>query len=426
MIINLKRAGMLPKNVKFHSAVFKESCGYLKNPGCGWYRIYTFYAEKPVQEVYLECEDEELVLVLINIGYFKDSELSDSALYNIGEILSFFRRKKKGIILRIAYDTEGRGMEREPETGELIRRHMRQLGRAILPFTEDIFVIQGILAGSWGEMHGSRFLSERWMTELTETMLEAVEYKCALAVRTPCQWRTIVSKSSGKIRDKLALFNDGIFGTETDMGTYGTERREQAGNHGSWCREDELGWQQEHMCGRFNGGEILGRKDCLKAAEDMKKMHISYLNSVYQKESLDAFRAVKVNWETCKSSVSGYDYIGTHLGYRFVVKAAALKGRRLKITVENCGFAELCEDAECRLILETEKNEKMYFYPDTDPRKWKSGTSTVFDAGIDPAERKNGDRCYLQLRRKRDGRILFFANEGEKENVLIGCFGNIC
>lgn len=401
---------------KFYKAELRESCAALGNPGCGWYHMYTFRAEKPEKEFYLVCEEEELVLLLIDIGWFRETELSQEALQYIADILTFFRSRGKEMILRFAYDTEGNGMLKDPAAGNLIKTHMRQLGSVLLPFAEDIVVLQGILVGSWGEMHDSRFVSDRWITELSQTMLEAVKYQCSLAVRTPAQWRTIAKNSPEKVKEKLALFNDGIFGTETDMGTYDIG----AGDG----REEELRWQRETVKFQRNGGEVLGIKDCRRAAEDMAKMHLSYLNSAYDPIVLDRWRSEKVEWEGCGREVSAYDYIGNHLGYRFVVRDVVFRRGALRITVENCGFANLCESAECRVLLQTSGGELIYFYPDTDPQSWESRKSITFSVSPDLAGMENGTKYYVELRRKRDGRILSFANAGGEKQLLIGQFGN--
>lgn len=423
MTVNLQKIFRKKQSRKFHKAKFLESSRYLRNPGCGWYRIYTFHAEDRLQEFYLECEEEELVLVLIDIGCFSQTELSRDALEYIAEILEFFRSKDKGIILRFAYDTNGNGLLREPQTGSLVITHMRQIGSVVREFADEILVIQGILVGSWGEMHDSRFLSKRWMTELAETMLKSVDYRCMLAVRKPSQWRTIAENSSEKVKKKLALFNDGIFGTETDMGTYGTEIK--AFPEESWCRSEELKWQQTEVQSRINGGEVLGIKVCREAAEDMKKMHLSYLNSVYSAKVLDDWKATVEVWTESGKEQSAYDYIGQHLGYRFLVRDAVFKRGEIQITVENCGFANLCEEAECHLMLRTEGEEHVISI-ETDARKWNSGTSTRVSVRLDETLIRAGMKCCLQLRRKRDERILSFANEGAGESVLIGQFGDPC
>lgn len=411
----------LRRSIKFHKSELKESCEELKNPGCGWYRIYTFHAERK-EPLYLECENEELVLLFIDIGHYRKTEISQTALEYIRDILSFFQSKKKEMILRFAYDTQGEGLMREPENSDLIKQHMGQVGSVITAFSEDILTIQGIFVGSWGEMHSSRYLSERWMTELAKTMLEAVEYKCRLAVRKPSQWRAIAKNSSPDICAQLTLFNDGMFGNETDTGTYGTAAKEEARFTDSWRREDELQWQYEEIRHQIQGGEVLGGDDCIKLAEDMKKMHVSYLNSVYPPEILEHWKEEQVNWGDGKSRVSGYDYIGRHLGYRFVVRDACVKRRVLWLTIENCGFANICEETISRIRFVSEQGSK-YLYLDTDARNWNSGSSVLVSLELEDEALYSETSCYLELFRKRDHRRIAFANEGQKEEVLLGQFG---
>lgn len=63
-----------------------------------------------------------------------------------------------------------------------------------------------------------------------------------LAVRTPAQWRTL--RSEKEFRQKkyahLALFDDGILGSMTHLGTFGTELREAAGWAQAWTRKEEM------------------------------------------------------------------------------------------------------------------------------------------------------------------------------------------
>ena len=188
-------------------------------------------------------------------------------------------------------------MEREPLTLAMVKRHMEQAGGAIRPYLEDILVMQGIFVGNWGEMHGSKFLDEVSMCELIDTLYRVTEGRCFLAVRTPAQWRRITGRlTSGGLKERLGLFNDGIFGSPTDMGTYGTASGREAGEDGSWSREEELGWQEQYMDAVPNGGEILSCmpfKSSRHAAEDLAKMHVCYLNSIYHPEQLDHWRKEK-------------------------------------------------------------------------------------------------------------------------------------
>ena len=416
-----------------------ESTAPLSNPGCGWYHLYSFDLAKE-SFLYIECEEEELVLLRIDIHAFRScKQIPKEALDWADRILTFFAQHDKGIILRIVYDTDGHGMEHEPSSIGFVKSHMMQLGEVIKAHAGEILVHQGLFVGSWGEMHSSKFLMGGRMEELAGTLAQAIDGTCPIAVRKPMQLRNIENKTA--ISGAFTLFNDGIFGSETDLGTYGTvprgseaaqdEKRETQ----PWTRQDELAWQQTRLQRSFCGGEALGGMvtvsgetdssfqgiDWHQAAADLAKMHISYLNSTYRQELLDDWKAQRAVWNG--EEMSGYDYIGRHLGYRFTVTCARIKNGMLHITIRNTGFANLCEEAACKLVLvekeEIGENKKktgdnnsiQYFAITCDPRTWDSGTDTSITIEW-PRQVSKGDfKIYLQLTRKRDGRILAFANE---------------
>ena len=461
MITWLKKHLAFDKN-KDADIQLKESTRALKNPGCGWYHIYTFDLSKE-NFLYIDCEEEELVLLLIDIHAFRGCEqIPKEALECFSSILTFFEQHDKGIILRIVYDTKGQGMENEPSSIKIVKSHMKQLGSIICEHTSEkeslpgkILVHQGLFVGSWGEMHSSKFLSEARMKELSDTFLEATKGSCPIAVRKPVQLRILSCKKT--LQDapntNLALFNDAIFGSETDLGTYGTIRKSALSENNErektpWAREDELFWQQSFMQQSFCGGEVLGGMntvsesfgntdhpqrtlDWKQVVEDIAKMHVSYLNSIYSKEVLDDWKTQRIMWNG--EEISEYDYIGRHLGYRFVVtqiKIESVSPEKKKqtqsdtqnqisasvitFTIKNTGFANMCEEAVCRLIL-TENNENIKaFEIKSDPRTWSSGTDTVIECHIPKevwTQKSQQTKLFLQLTRKRDGRIIEWANE---------------
>lgn len=389
-----------------------ESTRVLSNPGCGWYHLYSFdLAEESF--LYIACEEEELVLLRIDIHAFRSCEqIPKEALDWADRILTFFAQHGKGIILRIVYDTDGHGMEHEPSSISIVKSHMRQLGEVIKTHAGEILVHQGLFVGSWGEMHSSKFLMGGRMEELAATLAQAIGGTCPIAVRKPVQLRTIEKKTT--ILGAFTLFNDGIFGSETDLGMYE-----------AMARQDELAWQQKHMQRSFCGGEALGGMDIdwHQAAADLAQMHVSYLNSTYRQELLDDWKVQRAVWNG--EEMSGYDYIGRHLGYRFTVTCvtcARINNDILQITIRNTGFANLCEETVCKLMLvETKEDKESTILRSIgiacDARTWDSGTDITIEASI-PQEiwrMQEGKimppQLFLQLTRKRDGRILAFANE---------------
>ena len=356
-------------------------------------------------------------------------------------------------------------MENEPSSIKIVKSHMKQLGSIICEHMSKkeslpgkILVHQGLFVGSWGEMHGSKFLSEARMKELSDTFLEATKGSCPIAVRKPVQLRQLSCKktASSSLQNasntNFALFNDAIFGSETDLGTYGTIRKSALSENSErektpWAREDELSWQQSFMQQSFCGGEVLGGMnnvsespgntdypqrtlDWNQVVADLAKMHVSYLNSIYSKEVLDDWKAQRIMWNG--KEISEYDYIGRHMGYRFTVtqvKISCVSPEKKKqtqdtqnqisenvitFTIKNTGFANMCEEAVCRLIL-IENNENVKaFEIKSDPSTWNSGTDTVIECHIPKevwTQKSQQTKLFLQLTRKRDGRIIEWANE---------------
>ena len=249
-------------------------------------------------------------------------------------------------------------------------------------------------------------------------MLKATDSQCHLAVRKPAQLRCIEEALGEKAKRNLTLFDDGIFGSETDLGTYESSPE---------ARMRELSWMEENLSNGYIGGEVLAVQgmdepvwiDGKRAEADFRKMHISYLNSVHQKKILDGWKKETMMWQ--EKQVSAYEYLGAHLGYRFVVRDVRFCRGVLKIRIENTGFANLCEDAICRLQIYAEhgKTERMI---ETDSKKWECRKENTLEIRLAKEEQRKGTRYLLQLFRKKDGRSIRFANQGAEDGVLLGNF----
>lgn len=411
------------KELRFRKARFLESSEALNNPGCGWYHVYPFVIRVPVQLSLEETEsslsdisrDEQLVLARIDIGAFRACEIPEEALDAVTRIFDFFHVNQKQMIVRFTYDSEGKGMQREPRSMELIKRHMEQLGAVIRRFASDILVLQGIFVGSWGEMHHSKFLAASDMSELLCSLYRAAKGSCYFAVRTPKQWREITEnkKTEPDLKKKLGLFNDGIFGSATDLGTYQEN-----------SRESELQWQERFMVSVPNGGEVIADKTPVgyrQAAEDMKSMHLCYLNSSYQKRQLDIWKNECVEEAGCWKGLSGYEYIGRHLGSRFVIRDVRCSGNRLEIMIENLGFSGLYEEAECLFMIEENTGKRVSWNVEVKASEWKSKKRILLPVSLPAIETEAKEsKVFLQMKQKKDGRTLRLANQGADERVLLG------
>ena len=417
------------KQIRFEPVAFKESTSYLRNPSCGWYQIYPFAIEETpdFEELYwCLCEEETIVLALIDIGAFRDTVISEDALHNLSKILRFFGEHEKEIILRIAYDREGRGMEREPEFLNTVIGHMQQLGTVIHAFREQILVVQGLLVGSWGEMHDSKFLSEKRLKQLMHAWQEALG-DILIVIRTPQQWRLLHPKGIEEGNDKIGLFNDGLFGSADDLGTFGWQKKEEAGWEGQWCREEELEFTGRIAACIPYGGEAVGEMLEMtfeEMVDELRRTNVCYLNKKHDMARLDQWKAAFWQEDGVWDKVNVFDYIGCHLGYRFVLREAELIGKnelQLRILIENTGFSTLKQEAELVLCIENEtKNAAYHVLPDdlcgVKPQEIKE-IVTVLPQDV------AGASCLLSLKmqRKRDGCPIFFANEKtENGSVWLG------
>lgn len=441
--------------ITFEKLFGKESTDYDGNPSKGWYGLYPFViSEEPDFDnlVWSLADGDVIALVRIDIGRRQpgvgtDSPFTDAELDRADRILTWFEKHSREVILRITYDTEGKGMEHEPSIIKNVAGHMRQLGPVIAAHADNIIVHQGIFVGSWGEMHDSKFLSENAVCELYETLVSACGNKVRIAVRTPMQHRFIMKyltrymgtgnadTDTGILRP--ALYNDAILSSEDDMCTY-------AGGRTVWAD-----YQDEVCTYAVCGGEAIHDNplnDYDNAVKELANMHITYLNRQYDMAVLDKWR-----------SNNGYDYIGTHLGYRFVVTDTAVDrdaeeetGSKtqtgvgsiyINVRIANRGFA--CVYDRVRLLAEFRGKD--------------GGCISRAEVMSDMSRIKPGDECtavirlpqecsympevheramhqmdndsfnseavatlWLRLERVKDAKVLGFANEGAGAALLVG------
>ena len=299
--------------------------------------------------------------------------------------------------------------------------------------SECVFIWQGMLIGNWGEMHTSRFLTPDKLKQLWNIQREAQD-SVFFAVRRPSMWRLLHPEECGKEqvnRDRMGLFDDAIFGSESHMGTFGSEPKGNVPWDGIWSRQDELAFE-EWLCLRVpNGGEAVcgenyaGNFTTSATAEVLRQMHVTYLNQAYDENILKQWKAMMWEegglWQNCNF----YDYLGRHLGYRFCIREVSVtqcektKGLCVDIKIENTGFANCYQEAE--LLLE---------WVDTDGRSGVQQLSCdirTLDSGtvqtVTGSPETVNCELFLSLRRKSDGRTMYFANRADAMGRV--CLGKI-
>ena len=418
----------------FHGEELAESVDMLENPARGWYGIYTFAVQEKINSKELRWslrKGETLALVLLDIYEYRSMPLDRNALDNIRSILSFFMQQRMDVILRPVYDREGRGRECEPDTFELVMEHLSQISEILRDTEHSVFVFQGMLVGSWGEMHGSRYLSPENMLQMWKCMREYVGDDIYLAVRTPAQWRTLRKEQEFQQKEflNLALFDDGILGSLTHLGTFSTMTKEAAGWSQPWMRQEELKFidqiTEDTPCGGEVTFSIAEEKEELCKTDfivnELKKMHLTYLDSTYDMNVLNQWKEVQWTDSGVWKERSLYEYIGEHLGYRLIVRNVKMRILRLgrveiTIEIENAGFGRLFQEAELILIIENKKGRKELPVL-TDVREIHSGCTCRGKIVTKVIEGK----VFLKLQRKADKRCIQFANKNSADSLYLGC-----
>ncbi|MCM1304414.1 MAG: DUF4874 domain-containing protein [Lachnospiraceae bacterium] len=408
----------------FRQEKFRETPGNVLNPGRGWYRIYTYALTEDGQYELPPAlyDGETLALVLIDISAYQERPISDQGLSDMDRILGCFAESGREMILRVVYDTAGRGMEHEPALFSQVQRHMEQMAPLLVRYSDYIFVYQGLLVGSWGEMHTSKFVSEKYLRQLAENFFFLTENGLKLAVRRPVQYRLI----QGVECERLPLtgcFDDAIFASETHMGTFGIQERQEAGWDGPWCPEEEIRFLEKLAEKVPFGGEVLSGEDGMAAADAVRRLsglHVSYLNCVHEEARLKEWRETEY-----APGISLYDYIGAHLGYRFVVEKAVCERKKkeahLAVKVANRGFACCTEELQFILCLRRGGEERQ-IPVDCGLGKLEGGKSMTLQIPLEEEMQRSGTCLYGRLQRVRDRRVIAFANEGAGESLLLGSF----
>lgn len=358
------------RKVIVRTQVFTESDRELINPNRGFYGISRFEIGDEPRDYDAEVAERSamnpgftLELVEINISNYSDGDISRDGLDNIDALLDAWSRSGKRLILRVLYDWQGKGVDSEPKSLDTVLRHVRQISPILQSHSGAIFTLQGVLVGDCGEMHGTKFNLEQ-MRKIALALSDATGGSMYLSVRTPAQWQAVTDNGSNWLSGLMGLFNDGMLGSSSDMGTYTGMTRAQGLDF------------QDALCARVpNGGEVTVDDaspyadryrycDFENAVKDLAAMHVTYLNRWWNTDVLDRWAAVRVSDE-----MSGLDYISRHLGYRLLIDSVSAsqgyfqKRTYLSVNFRNEGFAPMYVSPELTLSLLDETGAEVLSCP---------------------------------------------------------------
>ena len=427
--------------VCYTAEVFSESNKPLQNPYCGFYHIIGY----TLSDIYDKCDNctdqinkytDQLVLLEINLKNYRTTDISENGLANLNDILAKWAQSQNGtkLILRFLYDWDGIALATEPDSLNLVLKHIEQIAPTINRHRDCIYIMQGVFIGNWGEMHHSKFSDIHSVKILINRLNELIEPSVFLSVRTPSVWRGVTDlcdppeKSpllgvDNFLTARLGLFNDGILGSESDLGTYAEGERKK-----------ELIFQNK-LC-RYvpNGGEVVYNSNLSRletAVSALKAMHISYLNEDYDSRVIEKWKSSVWTGEGAFNGCDGYSYIKAHIGYRYFIDSAGLKKSgflrpeyTLEITVKNNGFSSTLKPFESAVTLINKETEDCVRIPiDADFECIGNESKKTFTATLPVKELKQGEYLiYFSVKSKTSGQTVFMANESDitKYGYLLG------
>ena len=441
-------------NVEYTPAFTEESAQSLDNPYRGFYRMSGYIlsdGQKPSKAASWcnkSCKDNPypLMLLEINLKNYSNTSISTNALKQLNKILNECTRAKKQVVLRFLYDWDGQALSSEPSDLSQIKKHISQLSSTVNSYADCIYILQGALIGNNGEMNNSNYNDINQIRQIIEELDQNIVPDIYLAVRTPAQLRGVLRTRNplsstnawhGTLESRLGLFNDGMLGSVYDLGTYDdTPLQSDSAIDEQGTRSEELIFQ-EKLCQYVpNGGEVTvdnEYNDLDNAITDLFQMHVSYLNSEHDADVLDKWKSSVYTGNTADASdvfsgCTGYDYINSHLGYRYVMKQSSIDFHpvfsdtaTLYITVSNVGFSSAYIKFDTSLILtdqDTGKSQKIE--TSIDNRSIAGNDSSEFKINLDVRSLKKGTYTVsLRMKDSRTKTYIHFANKDYEDSKTV-------
>ena len=314
----------------------------LRNPGRGFYIQVDSARAGRLPDL---ADQVRVVLLAFDIRDYTDGPLPQAKLDELDDALRAADQAHLGVVFRAAYGFTADVSE--PGDLALVGTHIAQIAQVLGRWSSRLLVVQAGMLGDYGEWHDGLYLGgdEALGREARLYVLQCWEnglpQGTQVAVRRPRFIRE--APDAGILAGRLALHNDALLSTSSDMGTYDDPGYDFA---------REMAWMAQALPGVCNGGEMptLGeRSQPGNAHWEFADLHLSYLNLLYNQEVLDAWRQAPA--PVADGEGSAFDYIEKHLGYRlWVARVTAghqplpcLAGQALDlgITLQNDGYAAL-------------------------------------------------------------------------------------
>lgn len=323
-----------------------------------------FYVQADVEErdkIEKYKEQVSLFLLAFDLYEYRQQEIPQEKLEELKLFLEEARQQKVKCIFRAAYGFE-KQKSNDADSLERIKEHIEQIAPILNQYKNQICCVQAGFFGPWGEWHSSIYLEQEETGKknrnwLLQQLLGQLAEEIVVDVRRPRFIRE--AWEAGLAKERIGFHNDGLLGSESDLGTY---------DDMEYTRAEELAWMAENLKTGCNGGEMPYANEYSKAesaVEEFSKIKLSYLNLKYNEEVYKQW-----NNETVKGE-NAFTYIEKHLGYRFFISKVKcpvrfgkgiLKNRQnIQVVLENEGFAPIGKKYELEWIVKEQSGSVSCF-----------------------------------------------------------------
>ena len=348
---------------------YKESVETFYNPDRGFYYPIKVDATPTGATTVSDShiKDNPFLHLRVDLGAFssginntEDLELTEKMLSDLETILQKIDNYGHTATIRFAY-TFLNLKNTEPEM-DMILRHIEQFTPLVNKYKYLLTAVECGLIGPWGEMHSSRYANQESYDKVFSKYLSCLDEDVLLLVRRPSYLYQFYGYTLDTLElfdfekyNRIACYNDGYLGSETDLGTFDD-------------RPKEIAFLEKLNEFAPYGGEVTVPEseynELSWACEEMFRVNLSYLNIQWNNIVVERWQNTQYTLEDpLYQGQTEFTYIANHMGYRFVCEELSYSVTdtfNFNLKFKNVGFGNLIKAKNLFVILKNGSKEYVY------------------------------------------------------------------
>ena len=293
---------------------FTESSGEVSNPERGMMSYSKFVFENDaipsVKNIPLDYTGESLAFMLFYLTDYMNKDLDDDAKDFISTEFDKVRAANKKAVVRFAYEETHVANAQHEATPTQVLKHVDQVADILSANADILYMVQAGWLGTYGEWYYKTnnngetkdgytdyYLYTKMGSTVTDLndnhknlldrMLLKVPSPVQIGLRTAFYKRyylspdaintwTPITSWGTDANDRLAFFNDGIRGSDSDVGTFNSQTDlDMWYSQGNWLA---CGGEMSYRSADVFAALSDDLKDCDQSIAEMRRQHLSYLH----------------------------------------------------------------------------------------------------------------------------------------------------